>query len=195
MGCGFRSDAAAARILEQRFGVRCIALVLADPSFYHLDTAFCALPCGNVIYYPGAFSPEALEMIERLVAPAQRIALDRADATCFAANAVCFDHMVVLSSCSHAGAINVLRHAQRLTGVARIHAFVGGLHLTGGLFEPIISRTLDELATLRPDVVVPGHCTGWRATHALSAKLPAAYVQSNVGTALSLGLLLLTGEQ
>src|SRR5258708_2113685 len=41
--------------------------------------------------------------------------------------------LIVLSSCSHAGAINVLRHAQRLTSIDKIHAFVGGLHLTGGL--------------------------------------------------------------
>jgi 7,8-dihydropterin-6-yl-methyl-4-(beta-D-ribofuranosyl)aminobenzene 5'-phosphate synthase len=38
-----------------------------------------------------------------------------------------------------------LRHAQRLTGVEKVHAFVGGLHLTGGLFEAIIPRTIDAL--------------------------------------------------
>ena len=93
--------------------------------------------------------------------------------------------LVVLSACSHAGVINVLRHAQRLTGVDRVYAFVGGLHLTGGLFEPIIPRTLDELAAIGPAVVVPGHCTGWKATHQLAAKLPEAYVQTSVGTRLS----------
>jgi 7,8-dihydropterin-6-yl-methyl-4-(beta-D-ribofuranosyl)aminobenzene 5'-phosphate synthase len=75
--------------------------------------------------------------------------------------------LVVLSSCSHAGVINVLRHAQRLTGIRHVHAFVGGLHLTGGLFEPIIPRTIEELAEIGPDVVVPGHCTG-RCVNALS---------------------------
>jgi 7,8-dihydropterin-6-yl-methyl-4-(beta-D-ribofuranosyl)aminobenzene 5'-phosphate synthase len=92
--------------------------------------------------------------------------------------------LVVLSSCSHAGAINVLRHAQRLTGVDKIHAFVGGLHLSGGLFEPIIPRTLAELAALGPAIVVPGHCTGWKATHELARQLPQAYVQTSVGTRL-----------
>jgi 7,8-dihydropterin-6-yl-methyl-4-(beta-D-ribofuranosyl)aminobenzene 5'-phosphate synthase len=94
--------------------------------------------------------------------------------------------LVVLSSCSHAGAINVIRHAQRLTGIEKVHAFVGGLHLTGGLFEPIIPRTIDELAAIGPDVVVPGHCTGWKATHELSRKLPAAYLQTSVGTRIHL---------
>ena len=45
--------------------------------------------------------------------------------------------LVVLSACSHAGAINVLKHAQRLTGIEKVHAFVGGFHLTGGLFEQL----------------------------------------------------------
>jgi 7,8-dihydropterin-6-yl-methyl-4-(beta-D-ribofuranosyl)aminobenzene 5'-phosphate synthase len=92
--------------------------------------------------------------------------------------------LVVLSSCSHAGVINVLKHARRLTGIDKIHAFVGGLHLTGGLFEPIIPRTLSELARIAPDVIVPGHCTGWRATHELARQLPAAYIQPSVGTRL-----------
>jgi 7,8-dihydropterin-6-yl-methyl-4-(beta-D-ribofuranosyl)aminobenzene 5'-phosphate synthase len=92
--------------------------------------------------------------------------------------------VVVLSSCSHAGVINVLRHAQALTGETRVYAFVGGLHLTGGLFEPIIPRTIAELAEIGPAIVVPGHCTGWRATHELSRRLPDAYLQTSVGTRL-----------
>src|SRR5437660_1768695 len=51
MGCGFRSDVAAAQVVEQTFGVPCVALELANPSYYHLDTAMCALPCGAVVYY------------------------------------------------------------------------------------------------------------------------------------------------
>ncbi len=92
--------------------------------------------------------------------------------------------LVVVSACSHAGVINVLKNAQRLTGISRIHAFVGGLHLTGGLFEPIIPRTIDALRTLAPDFVVPGHCTGWKAAHAISSSLPSAYIQTSVGTRL-----------
>ena len=95
--------------------------------------------------------------------------------------------LVVLSACSHAGAINVMKHAQRLTGIHKVHAFVGGFHLTGGLFESIIPRTIAELITIGPDIIVPGHCTGWRATHELARQLPAAYVQTSVGTRLQFG--------
>jgi 7,8-dihydropterin-6-yl-methyl-4-(beta-D-ribofuranosyl)aminobenzene 5'-phosphate synthase len=93
--------------------------------------------------------------------------------------------LVVLSSCSHSGVINVLRHVRRVTGVNEIYGFVGGLHLTGGLFEPIIPMTIEQLVAISPDVVVPGHCTGWRATHSVVDALPTAYAASNVGTTFS----------
>ena len=92
--------------------------------------------------------------------------------------------LVVLSSCSHAGVINVLRHAQRLTGIDTIYAFVGGLHLRGGLFEAIIPRTVSELVSFAPTIIVRGHCTGWKATHQVARALPQPYIQTNVGTRL-----------
>jgi 7,8-dihydropterin-6-yl-methyl-4-(beta-D-ribofuranosyl)aminobenzene 5'-phosphate synthase len=92
--------------------------------------------------------------------------------------------LLVLTSCSHAGVINVLRHARRITGVERVYGLVGGMHLTGGLMEALIPRTLAELATIAPSVVVPGHCTGWKATHELARQMPGAYIQSSVGTRL-----------
>ena len=87
-------------VVERTFGVGCVALALADPSFYHLDTAFCALPCGGVIYYPGAFTPAAREIIEWLVAPSQRIALEPDDAARFSANAVSLGNVVIMSGAS-----------------------------------------------------------------------------------------------
>jgi 7,8-dihydropterin-6-yl-methyl-4-(beta-D-ribofuranosyl)aminobenzene 5'-phosphate synthase len=92
--------------------------------------------------------------------------------------------LVVLSSCSHAGIINVLRHARRITGVEAIHALVGGMHLTGAIMEPVIPRTLAELEAIRPAIMVPGHCTGWKATHEVARRFPDAFVQSSVGTRL-----------
>ncbi len=88
---------------------------------------------------------------------------------------------VVLTECGHAGVVNTVRYARRLTGVARVHAIVGGFHLNGPLFEPIIAPTCDALAELDPDYLVPTHCTGWRAIHALAAGFPDAYLQASVG--------------
>jgi len=95
--------------------------------------------------------------------------------------------LVVLSACSHSGAVNVLRNARRVTGQDKVHAFVGGLHLTGGSFEPIIAPTIAQISAIGPDWLVPGHCTGWRATHELARALPDAYVQTSVGTTLHFG--------
>jgi 7,8-dihydropterin-6-yl-methyl-4-(beta-D-ribofuranosyl)aminobenzene 5'-phosphate synthase len=93
--------------------------------------------------------------------------------------------LVILSGCSHAGAINVLRHAQRLAGETRIAGFVGGLHLTGGLFESRIQPTVTALQTANVTRVVPAHCSGWKAVHAIARAMPEAFVQSAVGTTLT----------
>jgi 7,8-dihydropterin-6-yl-methyl-4-(beta-D-ribofuranosyl)aminobenzene 5'-phosphate synthase len=92
----------------------------------------------------------------------------------------------VLTGCGHAGAINIVRHAQRLTGVPTLHALIGGLHLSGPAFEPIIGPTIGALTPMTPDLIVPGHCTGWRAQHALAAAMPDAWVTGSSGSAFRL---------
>jgi hypothetical protein len=72
----------------------------------------------------------------------------------------------------HAGVINIRRYAQRLTGVDKLHAIIGGFHLTGPLFEPVIGDTVSALEQLAHEVVVPTHCTGSKATHAIARRLP-----------------------
>jgi 7,8-dihydropterin-6-yl-methyl-4-(beta-D-ribofuranosyl)aminobenzene 5'-phosphate synthase len=90
--------------------------------------------------------------------------------------------LVVLTGCGHAGAVNIVRHAQRLTGVSAVAALVGGLHLNGPAFEPVIGPTVEALTALAPSLVVPGHCTGWRAQHALAAALPNAWTAGSSGS-------------
>lgn len=93
--------------------------------------------------------------------------------------------LVVVSGCSHAGAINVVRNAQRLTGEQRIGGFVGGCHLTGGIFEPIIEPTVEAFSAANVARVLPAHCTGWKAVHRLARAMPTAFVQPAVGTVVS----------
>lgn len=90
--------------------------------------------------------------------------------------------LVVLTGCGHAGAINTIRQAQELTGVQKVHAVLGGFHLSGALFEPIIAPTVAALKELNPALIVPAHCTGWKAVHAMARDLPQAFVQNSVGT-------------
>jgi 7,8-dihydropterin-6-yl-methyl-4-(beta-D-ribofuranosyl)aminobenzene 5'-phosphate synthase len=94
--------------------------------------------------------------------------------------------LVVITGCGHAGVVNIARYAERLTGGQPLYALIGGFHLGGPLFEPLIPRVLDDLAALDPGVLVPAHCTGWRAQHAMAARFPDAYVPNSVGTSFQL---------
>jgi metal-dependent hydrolase (beta-lactamase superfamily II) len=67
--------------------------------------------------------------------------------------------------------------AQRLTAVPRLHALLGGLHLSGGYFAPNIAPTVEALTAMAPDLLVPGHCTGWQAQHTFAAALPGSWVR------------------
>jgi 7,8-dihydropterin-6-yl-methyl-4-(beta-D-ribofuranosyl)aminobenzene 5'-phosphate synthase len=67
--------------------------------------------------------------------------------------------LVVIVGCSHAGLLNTLRHALELSGEARLHAVLGGFHLTEAS-EVRLARTMAELQELDPDLIVPCHCTG-----------------------------------
>jgi 7,8-dihydropterin-6-yl-methyl-4-(beta-D-ribofuranosyl)aminobenzene 5'-phosphate synthase len=94
--------------------------------------------------------------------------------------------LVVLSGCGHAGIVNTVRYARELTGNEVVAAIIGGFHLSGPMFERIIEPTVDALVDLSPALVVPAHCTGWRAVHRLAARFPDAFVMSAVGTTIAL---------
>ena len=100
MGYGPRSDAAAQAVVADLFGAEVVALELADPRFYHMDTTLCPLTRGDVIYFPGAFTEDGLAEIRARIAPERRIEIDAADAATLAANAVCLDDAIILSRCS-----------------------------------------------------------------------------------------------
>jgi 7,8-dihydropterin-6-yl-methyl-4-(beta-D-ribofuranosyl)aminobenzene 5'-phosphate synthase len=94
--------------------------------------------------------------------------------------------LVIVSGCGHAGIVNTVRYARRLTGQDKVAAIVGGFHLSGPMFEPIIGPTVDALAELSPSLLVPAHCTGWKAVHQLASRFPEAFVLSTVGTTIEL---------
>ena len=98
------------------------------------------------------------------------------------------DHgLLVITGCGHAGAVNICRYAMRLTGVPRLASLMGGLHLGGPAFEPVIDPTVEALREMNPVLVVPAHCTGWVAQHRLAAALGDAYLPNAVGSAFTLG--------
>lgn len=75
--------------------------------------------------------------------------------------------LVVLTACSHAGVINVLDHARASLPGVKLHAVLGGLHLSG-LNERVIPQTVAALRDFDLEVIAAGHCTGWRAMTALA---------------------------
>ena len=95
--------------------------------------------------------------------------------------------LVVLTGCGHAGVVNTLKCARELTGVSQIHAVICGFHLTGPLFEPIIKPTVQALKEFNPGVIVPQHCTGWKATHLIAREFANAFVPNSVGTTMVIG--------
>ncbi len=89
--------------------------------------------------------------------------------------------LVVISGCAHAGIVNTTLYARQITGVAKIHAIMGGFHLAGKECEPRIRRTIEMLRQLNPKTVVPSHCTGWRGEYAIFEAMPRAFVWNSVG--------------
>jgi 7,8-dihydropterin-6-yl-methyl-4-(beta-D-ribofuranosyl)aminobenzene 5'-phosphate synthase len=75
--------------------------------------------------------------------------------------------IIVFSACSHAGIVNVLTHARETFDPVPLYGVMGGLHLAGKTGEKIIPETVADLAQFDLKMIVPGHCTGWRAVHAL----------------------------
>jgi len=96
-GYGPRSDRAASDAVADLFGVEAVALELPDPRFYHLDTALCPLARGEVMFVPGAFTPDGKVAIRERVPLAQRIEIGLDDACRLAANAVSLGNMIVMS--------------------------------------------------------------------------------------------------
>ena len=93
--------------------------------------------------------------------------------------------LVIISGCAHAGIINTARYALAVTGINRIHAVMGGFHLSGPLFEAIIDRTTEELQKLHPTYVIPAHCTGRKAILAIEKRMPEQFILNMAGTKLT----------
>ena len=94
--------------------------------------------------------------------------------------------LVIISGCSHAGIINTILYAKKLTGIEKVYAVLGGFHLSGAFFEKILEKTVDELKALSPAVVVPMHCTGRKAMEMFSREFASAFVLNSVGSKITL---------
>ena len=94
--------------------------------------------------------------------------------------------LVIISGCGHAGVINTVLYARKITGIDRIHAVLGGFHLSGPVFEPIVESTITEFRKIRSEIIIPMHCTGWKAVKRFSEEFPSSFVLNSVGTRIVL---------
>ena len=107
-GYGFRSELDSHPYIAKWLNVEVLSLRLMDERFYHLDTCFCPLSGGYLLYYPPAFDSYSNRLIEMRVPAEKRIAIEEADAVNFACNAVNVEQTVVMNKISD-------RLKQRLT--------------------------------------------------------------------------------
>jgi N-dimethylarginine dimethylaminohydrolase len=97
VGYGPRSSRASVAVIERTFGQKVVALELASDRFYHLDTCFCPLSGGEVLYYPPAFTPAALATIRANLPADKRIEASDEEAAAFCVNAVNMDERVIMA--------------------------------------------------------------------------------------------------
>lgn len=93
--------------------------------------------------------------------------------------------LVILSGCAHSGIINTVQYARELTGINKVHAVMGGFHLTGPLFEPVIDDTVKSMKEIGPDYVIPTHCTGRKAALAFEKAMTGQFILNMSGTKLT----------
>ncbi|WP_421657134.1 TIGR00300 family protein [Leptothermofonsia sp. ETS-13] len=99
-GYGFRSELETHPMIARWLDIEVLSLRLMDERFYHLDTCFCPLSDGYLLYYPGAFDSYSNRLIELRVPNEKRIAIKEEDAVNFACNAVNIDHIIILNKAS-----------------------------------------------------------------------------------------------
>ena len=87
--------------------------------------------------------------------------------------------LVVFTICSHAGVVNVLKHARDCADGALVYAVMGGFHLAGAN-EEIIPETVGALSEFKLSTIAAGHCTGWRAVVALAGAFGDTVVEPSV---------------
>jgi len=94
--------------------------------------------------------------------------------------------LVVVTSCSHRGIVGICRHAVKISGVPKVHAVIGGFHLSGLTGERII-QVVDAFRDLGMDYLIPQHCTGLEAVIQMAVHLPEELVVSSVGSTFTFG--------
>jgi 7,8-dihydropterin-6-yl-methyl-4-(beta-D-ribofuranosyl)aminobenzene 5'-phosphate synthase len=90
--------------------------------------------------------------------------------------------LVILTGCGHAGIINTINYARKVTGINKVYAIIGGFHLSGEEYNDSIPLTITELLKIDSQYIIPCHCTGWKACNEIIRAMPQKYLQTSVGS-------------
>ncbi|MEM6446062.1 MAG: TIGR00300 family protein [Cyanobacteria bacterium P01_D01_bin.123] len=140
-GYGFRTMLEAHPYLAEWLDIEVLSLRLVDKRFYHLDTCFCPLSDGSLLYYPEAFDAFSNRSIELRVPADKRIAIAEADAANFACNAVDIDGTIVVNQVSDA-----LRAELERRGFTVIETELTEFLKAGGAAKCLTLRLTEQLA-------------------------------------------------
>ncbi len=88
--------------------------------------------------------------------------------------------LVVLSGCAHSGIVNTVNYAREISGIDKVWAIIGGFHLARSDSEEI-KRTIDNIRDVRPELIVPCHCTGFQAICQFATQMPDVFKEGVVG--------------
>lgn len=94
--------------------------------------------------------------------------------------------LVVISGCAHSGIVNTVNYAVEITGIDRVFAVMGGFHLSGGTPSAVIEETIAGLKKYSPEVIIPVHCTGFRAQCRFAEEFRDPYRINSVGSTVVL---------
>lgn len=89
--------------------------------------------------------------------------------------------LVLVSGCAHRGIINTVKHVQKAAGTEKVHAILGGFHLVNAKPE-VIQSTVADMKAIKPDYIVPTHCTGFEAIAAFAKEMPDEFNLNTAGT-------------
>lgn len=99
-GYGFRSELDSHPLIAEWLDVEVLSLRLIDNRFYHLDTCFCPLDGGYLLYYPPAFDSYSNALIKKRVPEDKLIAIEEPDAVNFACNSVNIGKIIIMNKAS-----------------------------------------------------------------------------------------------
>lgn len=140
MGYGFRTSMEAGEYLSVALDALTVRLQLIDPKFYHLDTAFCPLENGYILWNPAAFDERSRNLVYHYVSSEKLIPVDQQDADYFACNAVNLGDLIVVNNCTEA-----LEKRLNQCGFRVIRSALDQFLLSGGGAKCLTVKVDDEV--------------------------------------------------